>query len=662
MKSHANSSVTTQASPQSVPSTPSWFGEVAVLAHVFTQFGVLDVIQQRVRFGHYDTIDFLVVLIGYAVSGEPTLQAFYERLLPFAPAFMALFERSDLPSRATLSRFLAALDQSAVEALRTLFQEDLVARPTFTSPPGGVWDREGKHWLVVDVDGTRAAARQRALPHTADLPDPHRRFDQVCKPGYLGRKRGEVVRTRTTVLQAHTHQWLGTFGGAGNGEYRAELLRARDVISSYARSLSLPPAQVLVRLDGLYGNAAPLADLLTPGGLGVVVRGKDYDVLELPAVQARLQAPPDQQWTHPESGVSRVLFDCPDISLTPTGPLVRLLVATHQATSTPAPIGVTRNGTVYELFFTTAPPQAFTPTDVLELYLHRGSFETVLADEDLEQDSDRWCSHTPCGQACWQIVSQWVWNLRLEFGQHLSPTTLRLTEFAPPQAVESPHVAEPPPVAPAVSYGPPQWARQSYTKGFAGADFSLQPDGTLRCPADHPLYPQERRSERDGSFRLLYAARIGHCRLCSLREQCQEQGITIKPRRVSAVFWPLDSSKPGDPPAAREAQSAQVEPLCAPAPCPILWGDWERCRIRRRWLDLLRTQTVTLAPAQPAEKTDTTKQRVQTRAQRAHWRLSWEQRLAPNARSLTAPPLEITIHGLPAAFAQSFGFGLLPAA
>jgi hypothetical protein len=31
---------------------------------------------------------------------------------------------------------------------------------------------------------------------------------------------------------------------------------------------------------------------------------------------------------------------------------------------------------------------------VLDLYLHRGSFETVLADEDEEQEMDRWYSHT----------------------------------------------------------------------------------------------------------------------------------------------------------------------------------------------------------------------------------------------------------------------------
>jgi len=212
MTSIANSSVTIQASPQSVPSTPSWFGEVAVVAHHLTQLGVVDAIGERVRFarrrfGQYDVIDFVAVLIGYALSGEPTLKTFYDRLLPFAIPFMALFGRNQLPHRSTLSRFLAAIEQTPVEALRTLFQEDLVARPQPATPPGGVWDRLGNHWLVIDVDGTRQAARQRALPHTPELPDPHRRCNQVCAPGYLGRKRGEVVRTRTTVLQAHTHQW-----------------------------------------------------------------------------------------------------------------------------------------------------------------------------------------------------------------------------------------------------------------------------------------------------------------------------------------------------------------------------------------------------------------------------------------------------------------------
>jgi len=97
----------------------------------------------------------------------------------------------------------------------------------------------------------------------------------VCAPGYMGRKRGEVVRTRTTLLQAHSHQWLFTCGAAGNGDYRGELLRGLSVIAAYQTALGLLPAQALVRLDGLYGNGAIVVDLIA-AGVCFVMRGKDY--------------------------------------------------------------------------------------------------------------------------------------------------------------------------------------------------------------------------------------------------------------------------------------------------------------------------------------------------------------------------------------------------
>jgi hypothetical protein len=207
-----HSSIHLQIASEDRPSVPHWLGEVALVAQIFTVSGILKNIEEQVRFararfGTYDLVDFVAVLIGYAVSAEPTLQAFYERLQPFASAFMALFGRKCLPHRSTVSRYLAALDQPTVEALRKLFLDDLILRTAQTFPPGGLWDRQGHHWLVIDVDGTKQAARQRALPSLAALPAAHRRFDQVCAPGYLGRKRGEVTRVRTTVLQAHSHHW-----------------------------------------------------------------------------------------------------------------------------------------------------------------------------------------------------------------------------------------------------------------------------------------------------------------------------------------------------------------------------------------------------------------------------------------------------------------------
>src|SRR5438093_8357225 len=171
MSSITYPAVTIQTSPQSVPSTPPWLGEVAVIAHYLRRLGVLDAIGEQVRFagrrfGHYDVIDFVAMLIGYALSGEPTLETFYDRLLPFAIPFMALFGRQRLPHRSTLSRFLAAIDPPTVEALRALFHKDLLARPLTQEGEhrGGLWDRSGGQWLAFDVDGTRQAARQRAFP------------------------------------------------------------------------------------------------------------------------------------------------------------------------------------------------------------------------------------------------------------------------------------------------------------------------------------------------------------------------------------------------------------------------------------------------------------------------------------------------------------------
>jgi hypothetical protein len=76
---------------------------VLIVEHLRKQ-GVLTAINERVRFarrrfGHYEVIDFLAVLLGYEILGERTLEEFYEQLLPFAEPFMALFDRQRLPSR-----------------------------------------------------------------------------------------------------------------------------------------------------------------------------------------------------------------------------------------------------------------------------------------------------------------------------------------------------------------------------------------------------------------------------------------------------------------------------------------------------------------------------------------------------------------------------------
>jgi hypothetical protein len=117
------------------------------------------------------------------------------------------------------------------------------------------------------------------------------------------------VRTRTTILQAQTHHFLGTFGSSGNADYRGELKRALQVITSYAAAHQLLLSQIVVQMSGLYGNAAVLREVLDHA-LGIIGRSRDYALLDLAVVQAVLACPPAQVCTHPESGALRCLYDC----------------------------------------------------------------------------------------------------------------------------------------------------------------------------------------------------------------------------------------------------------------------------------------------------------------------------------------------------------------
>jgi hypothetical protein len=124
----------------------------------------------RRRFGRYEVIDFVAVLFGYAISGERTLETFYECLRPFSAAFMARIARERLPARATLSRFLAALTPQPVEALRTLFLADLLARPLGKEQEGqpvGLWDRQGTRLPRLRHRTHQRLGTDRATPGTA---------------------------------------------------------------------------------------------------------------------------------------------------------------------------------------------------------------------------------------------------------------------------------------------------------------------------------------------------------------------------------------------------------------------------------------------------------------------------------------------------------------
>jgi hypothetical protein len=632
-----NPCIEIQTSPLDRPSVPAWFAEVIIIVQHLATNGLLDAFAHQVRlvrgrFGSYEPIDFLALLIGYAISGERTLADFFERLEPFEAAFMALFGRRCLPHRSSLSRFLSDVDRPCLEAFRTLFEQQSFAQGWTVETIGGIFDRQGRRYIVFDVDATRQAARQRALPCDPALPAARRRLDAVCAPGYRGRKRGEVVRTRTTALQMHTRQWVGTYAGKGNGDYRGELASALRAITTYLKHFAFPSQMALVRLDGQYGDATVIAQLIL-AGVYFVTRGRGYQLLEHPQIQRVLAHPPTASVTRMNTGEVVELFDGGWLELGEGLPHVRVIVARHPAPppGKGIPVGKRVGEWVYELFLTALAADGFLVEDVLDLYHGRGAFEAVLADEDVEEDPDRWCSHTECGQELWQVACQWVWNLRLTLGKTMQGSELRELEWAAPKEAPPFLVTE---ENPPEEYGPWQWAASfGRATGRLGAEaFTLQENGRLRCPAGASLWLSEVRQENAFTQRAVYLAYQTDCQRCALREQCLASGAKgDRARRVSAVRRLLP------PPAVIERK-------------PIMFGSMRRVDVagralRRIWTAHWRRQYVEMLPLAQAQPEAKPPPRP-PRAVRSHHRWSWHDRLARN--NWWGPPqLRVTVAGVP---------------
>ena len=219
-------------------------------------------------------------------------------------------------------------------------------------------------------------------------------------------------------------------------------------------------------------------------GVHLVTRGRGYHCLEHPQIQRVLAHPPTASVLGLSTGEVVELFEGGWLHLGEGLPHVRVIGTRHHAPSQGGFVtGGKRGGEwVYELFITTLDTTRFLTEDILDLYHGRGAFEAVLSDEDVEEDPDRWCSYTECGQELWQIACQWVWNLRLCLGHTMQGAELREIEWAPPKA--SPPflvVAETPPE----EYGPWQWAAAfgRATGRFGAEDFVIPRERETALPS-----------------------------------------------------------------------------------------------------------------------------------------------------------------------------------
>jgi hypothetical protein len=434
--------------------------------------------------------------------------------------------------------------------------------------------------VFFDIDPTKQAVRQRELANGLDRPAPQRRLEACTGPGQAGRKRGERVRSRMTVLQAHTHEWLGTFGFAGQGQRKIWMPRACDAIVAYLQARSLPVQSGVVRLDGEFGWAEDVRQIQQKG-LGYLGRCADYELLHHPQVRAALCAGTTVQMTTPDSGVVRQVFDVPDLQWKGRSVAIQTrLVVTRRPWEAESLLRVGKRigEWVYELFITDQSSASWDAAEAVTLYLGRGHFERSLSEEDHELLTDCWLStHSPA-EEIWQILNQWVWNHRIWSGAllHSEDPLQRQTDWTVPMQTIEPVcvdlaavmdsvqvVAEPEPIQTGSERVPPSMAcapedctavsipevndsrrttssvqppqqdsmrrkqasrirhRSAAKDGrFAPSDFVLQADGTLCCPAGQSLRPGERKQKPSGTW-IRFEAKRRDCHHCPLVQPCR---------------------------------------------------------------------------------------------------------------------------------------------
>ena len=309
-RSKDTSTTLIETTPESAASPPAWFAHAAVVLRAVRVCALGAALGERMRVarkraGAYVALDYILLLLTFALSDEPHLKALFDHLAPLATALPALWDRTALPSRSALSRFLRAVTPAHVRLLATSLLDDLIDDGIPTQQAGGLYVRDGLRTVVFDDDGTYHGARQRELAHDATRPPPERRADALCARGYNGgSRRVDVTRTRTVLQQAHTQEWLGCWSAPGNGHPFAQLEDACAAVVRYLTGRGLAVSQGLLRLDGLYGYARPAATI-TRHGLGYLMRCADYRLLRRRAVQAVLATPPQATYASPDSSVQR---------------------------------------------------------------------------------------------------------------------------------------------------------------------------------------------------------------------------------------------------------------------------------------------------------------------------------------------------------------------
>jgi hypothetical protein len=424
---------------------PEGFSEFVILWQMLDQPGVIDQVAERLELKRKDGccgLEVFAQLLAMWTSGAVGQRALERASEGHGAALAAAAGLRRWVSQASLSRGLASVEEDqGLRFSQWLLSEAMGVSESERDSSTFYYDAFGQPWRLVDVDGRVKAFRQRGLPQGPDLPEAQRRAEGLARPGYPGRKRGEVQLHEMIVQDAGTGRFLDVRLAPGNGQRRVEMDRAAQVAAHYGRALGPDPSRVVLRYDGESAGEANVVGSLR-AGVAMLSRWCDYGLLSEPRVAQWLAEAAWQEVEDSGSGPRRWAAELGQRLLAGQGVggeslPVRLVVSRFASPDGQRHgAGVVIGQWQYEQYITVLPAPGWPAGQLVKAYYHRTGQENRFCQKDRELGRSRLISAHLAGQQVATAVGLLTWNRRLLAGAQVMGMKPRVADLSGVEAAE----------------------------------------------------------------------------------------------------------------------------------------------------------------------------------------------------------------------------------
>ena len=425
---------------------PQWASTGVVIIEWLRRRGLWQELTDRLKIqreGGYAGIDAFVFLIYYFTCGLTLgVKEFSERAREHSLRLAAIGGRLRIPTQASMSRLLASVESLPLSSFGAWLLIEMPGIDAVLRHPSVLTrDAVGEGWHMFDWDPTVTTLRHRALPAFEGMPDARRRSEALAKPGYSGRKRGDVQFSRATLQHAGSGLWLGIEMAAGNGAQRNAIHEAINQVGATCRHADLPLERSILRADGAAGNV-PFITVCAEAGIRYLTRLANYQLLQDPSIVRHLNEAPWFEVPSSGSGPTRQATDLGQVTLTPAATTLqvdgsafapidaRVVVSRFRVSDgeTGRGAGVVIDGWQYELFGTDLPVTSWPEIEIVAGYYGRSGLENRFYQEDRELGLDRIFSYHLPGQMLATWIGLFVWNFNICRGMDIAQPTTELPE------------------------------------------------------------------------------------------------------------------------------------------------------------------------------------------------------------------------------------------